>query len=860
MPPDYDRNKIKNWINESRFRFNKWGSWMIGHEPNTCDEHVFDEAKMSILIFRLSPYFPVSSSMTQGLLSQISREADGVFVDFGFMPHAKEADEFARNEIPPLFGTTSKRSCYEFDIVAFSNSVAQELINLPWLIYNSGITFDYEKRIEDEDIPLLITGGANAMSSFIACKFKDVEDKSAYSLTDALYFGEAELCWKEILEYIADAKAKKVRKKDILNGIAENFSSFYVPFKEYDSKRSRYVTRKMSKSLIMNPLWYNEDTLGKGSISIDAGCPNLCAFCKEAWESRPYRMRDMEAITRDMNEAKVIQGLDSLNIFSFNATSHRELSSIIENARNKFAYVYMKSQRFDNIVKNPDVLRYQQESGKTNFTFGLEGISERLRAFLKKGISEKESLAALKMILDGPVRQIKIFIIITGLEDDNDWLEFDSFLAKLVNMKDFGAKNEKLPVVISATPMISMPNTPMQFKSFPEKETIIKSTSRMRELCIRYKMIFRESIKYEEARFAQLLLFAGGNQMAALVSVSDKPQYYSEISPIVFSSFEKALDSEWLKWALGEKKPDDSFVFDVLFSSGDKEKLYSLYLDSLRAFSDGIPEKTMQKSMISPGRQIKKMSHMPETEYWFAVEADEKLSGIPLKFFQVALARALGYTEPRIAELYRRTGRSFFNQENIPVYGLTIFSLFFNSSIDESIQGLSLPSQWGWKLKGKTIKPFSEMLDVVLIEIKVIWENEIDAQTHFLGPRRFSDVLQSSAVQHSIRKREACKAIIVNKNSVKKAGFYFILWDYEKFSIKIAIMPDGGFLSVFRKLGIFALWKRGKNLPEIIDFLAKDIAGNAKCPACRLSFWRNAFNGEISEERLCPNLCMVAVK
>jgi len=64
----------------------------------------------------------------------------------------------------------------------------------------------------------------------------------------------------------------------------------------------------------------------------------------------------------------------------------------------------------------PELLDIEILSGKRTYTFGIEGINDRMRRFLHKSLSEKELLISLEHVYSRKPRQIKLFFIIQVLK------------------------------------------------------------------------------------------------------------------------------------------------------------------------------------------------------------------------------------------------------------------------------------------------------------------------------------------------------------------------------------------------------------------------------------------------------------
>ncbi len=846
-----DHDELGKWVSAVRFRFPSWGSWLVGHEPNVQPEQDYQSAILRVLIVRLTSYYTVASSMSHSLLGQISTSVPGVYVDYCFMPPPEEASAFLRDSIPPLFGTTSKRTFKDFDLIAISNSVAQELVNLPWLLINSGIPMERESRLSKSAIPLIIMGGANAQSAFIACPSPEV---SPFSLADAIYFGEAEQEWPEVLAYLRDSRTRLTAKDAVLKELSERFSSIYVPTDEYTPRRRAVVSDLDSVPLLVKaPLWYNEETVGHGSIAIDGGCAFLCAFCKEAWESRPYRIHSVDSVIQQSREARRYQGLDTLNLFSFNATSHPGLQDILDGIQRCNLVPQMKSQRFDLLLRNPESLDYQQMAGKTHYTFGLEGISERLRAFLAKGIEEWQALEALEMVLTRHVRGIKLFLIITGHEEEQDWNEFDSFLLRMKSLRDRHrrGKGDGLPIVLSSTPLISMPHTPLQFNAFPEMSRLHEALSRLKESGRRAAMTVRESISLEEARCAQMILFSGGQGVVPLQKVTEYGFYQHSLSEKAAQYFYRSLLPEWRSRMLGPKELSTAFPWDILMTVEEKERLFTLYQKCCSHLLHRSSRTMKSSAMDSAARAPQRMAVMKPVMKWFKVELSSRCAALPVRFFQVAAARMLCLSSESLSSLYLRPGPAFVDLERVPTSGIRIFSLFFRENPEELQRMLLFQKQWQWQVLSHRDSPACEKPSGALLELSCPgdgMEKRVRSLSQWLGREQIS---------HHLERDGGSAVFQIARPCVKKAGCLFVKFNFDEETVEVAALASLPCLLLSDMKGKtrhpspVSLWyEQGeKSAPSVQAWYFQE-AGR-RCNHCKAPLLFDAFDGSPLREGHC---------
>ena len=181
------------------------------------------------------------------------------------------------------------------------------------------------------------------------------------------------------------------------------------PYAAYPVKSAVVYDLDQVRTTESSPVWYEEESMGTGSVQISNGCPCFCAFCAESWERKPYRERSLSKLLEAMRSAKAHQGLDTINFLSFNFNTHAELYPMILSFYEEMANVSLKSQRFDLLSADRFLAEVQQIIGKTTVSCGMEGISERLRRYLHKNLTEEQIYKACEFLFERGIRELKIF-------------------------------------------------------------------------------------------------------------------------------------------------------------------------------------------------------------------------------------------------------------------------------------------------------------------------------------------------------------------------------------------------------------------------------------------------------------------
>lgn len=471
---------IERWFQENRSSLTNRGLWFLGGEPGTQPPTAWDGAGLRVLIVRLSGYHDVATGITHGYLYQMAREIEGVYADLAFLPPQNDELLMRRDGIPLLTGTTSKRPAAAFDVIAVSNSVVQELLNLPALLAYSGIPLSRQAR-DALGSPLVLLGGSNSAATAIL-HGPTGESPCGEGLVDGVVVGDGDEAFPLLLRLLAGQRTvSRAARLDILRA---GVPGFYEPAKyrciysdagrlerieaeggaPLPVRANRTDVRRLTRAHGSSPIWYDEDAAGASHVVVTAGCPAFCSFCKESWEQKPYRERAVEDVVRDALELKRTLGLKEIALYTFNANTYTGLMPLLDRLDQLFERVAIKSQRFDAIAKAPALLERQLAAGKRSYTCAMEGISNRLRTFLQKGLSEAQLLAGFDELFRRNVRQMKVFVIVTGFETKPDLEEFSALLSKL-RKKLEGLKGRPV-ITFSFAALFRPPHTPLQY-AFP---------------------------------------------------------------------------------------------------------------------------------------------------------------------------------------------------------------------------------------------------------------------------------------------------------------------------------------------------------------------------------------------------------
>jgi len=580
---------FSKWYNNKCSTLTGSGLWLHGGEMNVS----FDESLFPILIVRLSTYRDTSFSITHASRYQIATAMAGATADFAYLPPPRDGRIMKRDSVPWLIGTSTKRSWESFGLIAVSNSIVQELINLPVILDASGIEKSFRKRIDDERIPLIVLGGANAANTALL-----MHDDSP---VDAVFASEGYSEITKIFTTVKEGKLQNIPKREILEQLSL-IQGIIIPAYRGTSlwKGTKIkISADLAGEILTEhlPVFYSGSGAPSGVIRISEGCQFFCSFCAESWQRKPYREVPADIVIAKAAAMKKECGLESIDLYSFNFNMHSEIDRIVIGLSKIFRSVGLMSQRFDLIAEQPDLIPFMAEAGKSSITCGLEGISGRLRNYLCKSLKTESLLKSIEIIMNSKFRELKIFLIATGLENANDYAEFTDLVEYIASFKT------KKRINFSMTPLVRFPHTPLENEAAPEVDEVQAIVRRISNICREHGFEFREACSAYEYFVSQILLRGDERVYRALLKSISKVRfvYYDNVSQNFADTFRRFMKNE----GIDVKKilaGDDS---ETGYSSKNRSFDFGIKDDFIKAAKDDCKAFTYREScagMTKPGK------------------------------------------------------------------------------------------------------------------------------------------------------------------------------------------------------------------------------------------------------------------
>ena len=573
-----------DWLAARHSSLSRGGLWLMGGEPGRPDPAGFEKARLRILICRLSPYDDVQASITHRVLLSAAQAVPGVYADLAFFPPEADAALMQKDGIPFWLATGSKRAPADFDVVAISLSVQQEALNLPAAMRESGLRLDHAGRMAETRHPLVLLGGHGAGS--VPFIHGDAGGPGTGGLVDAVCLGDGIAWLQEFLRRRMAALAEGQTNADFLRALAREWPGTYVPtLYRHALRDDRLVSIDPLLPGIPMPVEFRQDPMDvwlknydgayipfseeetEETLPLAAGCAYRCRFCQTGWMRNEHSSASREDLSATAVRFKAAMVNADLNLLASDACSVAGLESILEALCPLFRRVSVKSLSVASLARRPEQsFRLLRRLAKHEFTFGVEGISARLRAYLGKPATAGDLIRIAGSLANGGLRQLKLFFIVTGLEEDRDWAELEWLL------KNIHAKVPACRIIASFMPLFHAPFTPLQFAPIqippPHAEQAMTSAVR------RAGAEFRWSAFPDEISLMNRLCRAGRSATPAVVRFSHQRglRYYHRLNPGLIRELERELPP-----CSGETTLHTVFPWSDMRASADVSTLWRSY-------------------------------------------------------------------------------------------------------------------------------------------------------------------------------------------------------------------------------------------------------------------------------------------
>jgi radical SAM superfamily enzyme YgiQ (UPF0313 family) len=421
--------------------------WRKNLKPLLADEigTIYRQAPTRVALCFPNKYSVGMASLGLQVIYRMFNQEEHFACERAFLPDDIDAFKAMREPLPML---ESGEPVGYSDIMAFSVSFELDITNIIRFLELSNLNPWRTER--DESDPVVIIGGPLTSSNpYPLAPFADV-----------ICIGDGEM----IVPIIAEAYRESSNRTEFLE-MLEGRPGIFLP--DRDVAEPMWATAPKEKlpaySQIVTP---NSELSNMFLVEAQRGCPRPCTFCLARTMYGPNRNNEADDLLACIPDWVKKVGLVGAALSDFKHTKH--VGRVLTERGVKLGVSSIRADTVDE-----ELAQILRDGGLRSFTVASDAASQRLRDWMKKGISEEDLIRTAEISKRLGFSGLKVYMMI-GLPPENDdditeLIEFSRRLSKIAK------------VAMGISPFVPKRHTPHHSDPFAGVDVIEKRFKRIQK-------------------------------------------------------------------------------------------------------------------------------------------------------------------------------------------------------------------------------------------------------------------------------------------------------------------------------------------------------------------------------------------